>query len=90
MWLDEPFRDKTLKGALVLVNQNHKYVIGEIKEIIDDDENTYKLGKNKLTGVYFKLIIQDDKPENIIKFKVFQISNHKIIKQEFDNFTYNR
>jgi hypothetical protein len=43
MWLDEPFRDKTLKGALVRVNQNHKYVIGEIKEVFDDEENTYLL-----------------------------------------------
>ncbi len=70
-WLDEPFRDKTLLGALVRVNQNHKYVVGEIKEIIDDEENTYLLGNDKRTGVYLKLIISDDKPENIIKIKVF-------------------
>lgn len=70
-WLDEPFRDKTLLGALVRVNQNHKYVVGEIKEIIDDEENTYLLGNDKRTGAYLKLIITDDKPENIIKIKIF-------------------
>jgi hypothetical protein len=48
-WVDEPFFNETLLNSFVKVCFNKKYIISEIKDIVEDENNMYPLTNGKKT-----------------------------------------
>ena len=55
-WVDEPFFEKTVVGVFVKVGFLKKYIIAEVKGIIEDDDHPYTLTNGKQTNKYLKLL----------------------------------
>ena len=52
-----------------------KYIIAEVKGLIEDDDHPYTLTNGKQTNKYLKLLTQEDADDKIKKFKINTISN---------------
>ena len=75
-WVDEPFFDKTLKGAFVRINLSKRdIIIAEVTDVKDDEENLYTLTNGKKTGKYLKLLVTSDTEDKLKWYKINQISN---------------
>ena len=83
-WIDEPFFTETMLNSFVRVGFSQKYIIAQIRDIKDDEKNSYILANGKKTGVYFKLLLTEDSHDKLKWFKINQISNQEISRQEFE------
>lgn len=74
--MDEPFFDKTLKGAFVRINLSKRdIIIAEVTDVKDDEENLYTLTNGKKTGKYLKLLVTSNTEDKLKWYKINQISN---------------
>lgn len=83
-WVNELFFEETVVGSLVRLGLNRKYIIAEVREVVEDDSQEYILTNGKSTSKFLRLLITEDKADKLQSFKINQISNSPVTYEEFE------